>query len=402
LIDRPIAAIYPLGLHLPDLSGTSQFPWRDAFFWLLVGIGPVFILSLSTQRVVVLIGLILILPVLGVSSATFSSRFKDQVSARLARYDEDPSARKVRLVETRIGFHTQSGAVANEGYYVSEKPISKAGVAGYSSLPRITPSVYGLVLPAHGSGSGEDEDAASGHYVVLERTNVRAYGNHETRYSVPLKWGDHVGVQRIVRTEGKTIAYQFVTYGGTGSLRFDAAKLAINPVNLVEENEIVFSRNMNLVSEDGKNLAFGFEAANLVPGFYRFTVMLEDVDASVWFKRRTDPLMIVVFAADTEEGKKKVRRWAPMLGRAMEAVPPDGAERPMVEAYLAPYWSMVPFLGSQKMQFEFENERKQSLFIAGVYSGEYDLKLKTIGLARRTFRIWEGGELKPYRLPPKP
>ena len=54
------------------------------------------------------------------------------------------------------------------------------------------------------------------------------------------------------------------------------------------------------------------------------------------------------------------------------------------------------------MQFEFENERKQSIYIAGVYSGEYDLTLKTIELERRTFRIWEGGELKPYRLPPKP
>ena len=47
-------------------------------------------------------------------------------------------------------------------------------------------------------------------------------------------------------------------------------------------------------------------------------------------------------------------------------------------------------------------ESTQSIFIAGVYSGEYDLTLKSFALERRTFKIWEKGELKPYRLPPKP
>jgi hypothetical protein len=88
-----------------------------------------------------------------------------------------------------------------------------------------------------------------------------------------------------------------------------------------------------------------------------------------------------------------------MLGRAIEANPPEGAERPLVEAYLGPHWSTVPYLSRQRMQFEFENDRKQNIYVAGVYYGEYDLRLREITLEKRSFEIWENGELKPLTLP---
>ena len=74
----------------------------------------------------------------------------------------------------------------------------------------------------------------------------------------------------------------------------------------------------------------------------------------------------------------------------MEIPPPPGDSRPLVEAYLVPYWSMVPVLGEQEMQFTFENERDGHLFIVGVYSGEFDLRMDRIRLERRMFKIREG------------
>ncbi len=401
LTDRLIASTYPLGIHLPDLTDTATFPWADTVVWTLIAVVPLLILKQKwPQKRVALLVFCLVLPAVFASTVDYAHRMEIHTSPSLQTFQGEDQDRSVRLIEKRTGFKMGKGLVKEEGLYVAKEGQANSGIVGYAALPYIIPSVYGTIIPY--ISDFWDPAVALGYYVVAERTNVRAYGNHEIRHAIPLTGEGQFASNRFVRTNGKHTIYQFVSYRGKGELGFGVAKLAINPVNLVEVNEVVFSREMNLVSEKGKSLSIGFEATNLIPGFYRFTVAIEDVDVAVWFKRRTDPLMFLVFPANTEEGQEKVRKWIPMLGRAMEAVPPDGAERPMVEAYLAPHWSMVPFLGEQRMQFEFENDKKQSIFIAGVYSGEYDLTLKSIALERRTFKIWEKGELKPYRLPPKP
>jgi len=401
LIDRSIATLYPLGVHFPRLENLAKFPWQDIFFWVPLAAGSLILTHLALRRrIAVSSGFLLVLLAVSASGTKYPSRLRDQVSARLETYDEDVLGRKVRMIEKRARFNETTGVTREDGYYVARDSQLSAGIVGYSGLPNIVASIYGIALPAVGSPS--TDGMPTGYYVVGERTSVRAYGNHEIRWAIPVTGDGQVGFQRFVRTAGKHPTYQFMTFSGEGSMSFGDTKIMINPLRIREENTLLSRGDLNLPNEGERDFNLSIEAPDLDPGFYRFSVTVEDVDPTVWFVRRADPIMFVVYAADTAAGKRKFRKWVPMLGKAMEAIPPKGLERPLVEAYLAPHWAMIPILGDDKMQFEFENDRKQTIYVGGIYSGEYNLRLRSISLEQRTFQTWEAGELKPLHLPSKP
>ena len=393
LIDRTIASIYPIALHFPDLSDSSSIPWMDSVFWLIVGGVPAVVFyTRSPYRWAIMVVVILLLPFTAVSTDAYTSRFI-QVSGKLETFGDSGSP-GVEIIKKTARFSPGPGTVHEDGYNVVRS--SGPSIAGFSSLPTTSPSLYGVVLPVS-SRSGSDSANAS--YVVIERASVRAYGNHETRYALQPAGEGSIAVQRLVRSEGRSLAFQFMLYSGVGDLSFGQTKVVINPKRIVESTRLVYENDMNLPRPGERAFALSFVAANLDAGFYRIRLSIEDVDPSIWLARRADPLMFFVFPADIEEGRKKSEKWAPMLGRAIEANPPEGAERPLVEAYLGPHWSTVPYLGRQRMQFEFENDRNQNIYVAGVYYGEYDLRLREITLEKRSFEIWENGELKTLTLP---
>jgi hypothetical protein len=393
LIDRTIASIYPIALHFPDLSDSSSIPWMDSVFWLIVGGVPAVVFyTRSPYRWAIMVVVILLLPFTAVSTDAYTSRFI-QVSGKLETFGDSGSP-GVEIIKKTARFSPGPGTVHEDGYNVVRS--SGPSIAGFSSLPTTSPSLYGVVLPVS-SRSGSDSANAS--YVVIERASVRAYGNHETRYALQPAGEGSIAVQRLVRSEGRSLAFQFMLYSGVGDLSFGQTKVVINPKRIVESTRLVYENDMNLPRPGERAFALSFVAANLDAGFYRIRLSIEDVDPSIWLARRADPLMFFVFPADIEEGRKKSEKWAPMLGRAIEANPPEGAERPLVEAYLGPHWSMVPYLGKQRMQLEFENDRKQNIYVAGVYYGEYDLGLREITLEKRSFETWENGELKTLTLP---
>jgi len=395
---RAITTLYPLGAHLPDLTTGDAFPWMDTLVWVgLLAVPIAIAIFLKSQRPLALGVFALLFPGVSASVIDYPGRMTEQTSWRMLKYDQPGEQPNVSLRERTAGFTPSDGVIRQDRLFTAREDTRGAGVVGYSALPYLTPSVYGVILPLQSNA-----EAVNGTFVLAERASVRAYGNHETRWSIPISIDTQFGFNRVVRSSGVSTAYQFVTFDGKGTVQFGETKTAINPVQIIDRSREVFSRSMNLPEEGEQSFTFSFEATNLDAGFYRLRIELDDVPLSTLVKRRADPVMIVIYEDNLEVGREKARNWVPMLGRAMEAVPPEGSERPMVESYLAPFWSLVPVLGEQRMQIEFENPKKQSIYIAGGYRGEIAFRLENLTLEKRTLFVKEEGEVKSLTLPKLP
>lgn len=395
LVDRDIASVYPLELHLPQLGKATAFPWVDALVWGFAGIAPAVLMRAPFSRPRLVVGAVA-MALCAVSGIVvdYGSRMDGNASPRLQRHGPDRPGRRPGSVEKRAVFTPEHGILREGALYVAREGMAKRGVVSRGALPYLVPSLYAAVIPVAADGPPRD---VLGSYVVAERASVRAYGNHEVRHSQPITPESQAGFHRLLRVSGKATLYHFVTYEGAGELAFGAAKIGLNLQPITERATVIFEREIPPPAP-GDVATFKFVAPNLAEGFYRIGVELEDVDPAVWVDRRTDPVIFVVFPGHLEEGKDKLARWAPMLGRAMEAVPPDGAERPIVEAYLSPYWSMVPVLGRERMQFDFENTSRRDLYIAGLYFGDRDLRMKSVRVQRLKFDARVNGEVGELRL----
>jgi hypothetical protein len=398
LNDRTISSLYPIGIHFANLAKSAYLPWTDMAIWGAIATLPILILKYVPRPALVLGVFGLVFPSIAVMGIDYDQRIKQQTPARLETID--PTKTDPWLIEMRKGMSTRNGTDYRDGTYTAETDFANRGLVGYSALPTLVPSVYGMFLPYQYEPEGASP--VGGYYLTIVRTNVRAYGNHEIRHAAPLVAGGQLGANRLVRTDGKNLLYQGVVYHDEGTLTFGETNMVNNLVPIVEEHEEVFRREMNLPKEGERGFTFSLQMSNLGPGFYRVYVEIEDVDWSVWLNRKADPLVVVLYKGDPGEARKMVRAWVPMLGKPAETVPPPGTTRPRVEAYLGPHWATVPLVGQEEMQLEFENDRKQDYFIWGVYSGEFELKLEAIRVERRHFMIREDGEMKPFSLVPNP
>ena len=386
LNDRLFASFYPLGVHFPNLANLAPIPWTDMAMWAIgIGLGCAVGKTFRTNRVV---SLAVCIAIVGLSHATvdYARRMRVQTTVRLPLMKANGTAElKVNRMVRRL---TARNGATSEGHTVSVRSgATQPGVVGYGALPTMVPSAYTVRLPYRAEGGG---DETVGHYVIVLRKSVRAFGNHEVRHSAPLRAGSEVAPIRFVSTSGKRVVHHMVSTAGQDEFTLNRAELVINLKEIQEEVEVILDEAVNLPKPGEKRIITSLEATNLPKGHYRVRVDVSGVDPAIWFRRRSDPIMFAVFKASGDEGVRKATRWKPNRGRAMETPPPPGDSRPLVEAYLVPYWSMVPVLGEQEMQFTFENERDGHLFIVGVYSGEFDLRMDRIRLERRMFKIREG------------
>lgn len=394
LTDRGIAAVYPIGTHFADLRRSTDIPFADGMVWGLVGAIPFLVPSRVRWRRLAAAGAgLLVLSVVG--GHAYAERFANQTSARLPSLDAQDTERAMMVNQTRtIG--PQGGAEKQgSGIRVVDGRVGE-GYVGVTMLPHLVPSINGVLVPFH----WESEPAAvPGYSIVAERMGVRAYGNHEIRHAIPLTGPEGIAAHRFVREDGKHIRHHFLSYGGKGTVEVGEVRVASNLAPLREIVRPVFSKDLDLPREGEQGLNFSLSAASMKPGFYRVLLDVENVDASAWFSRRNDPIILTVFPGDMTSGREKAVRWGPMMGRALETIPPTGTERPMVEAYLEPHWATLPIVGARRMAFAFENDRQQDLFIFGYYSGELGLKLKAIRMEARDFEVKERGVWGPLSLP---
>lgn len=391
LIYRALDQMYPVGIHLPLLEDVATVPWLDVGAW--AG-GVAILVSLGRydngKLALLMVGLVAIVPVL--ASSGYAERLKTLVAPGLSRFSSREGDVEVRSFRQKVRFGTYNGTVQEGDEYVARPSSARAGVAGYSGLPHIYPSVYESTLPATASSPVEGLPGAS--YVLTRRYGVRAQLNHQTRYAVPLGSDKSAASVRLVESSGRGIVQHFVMYEEGADLRFGDAKLTQLPVQLRETHQLELSRQLDLDTRDGKGFYHGFTVVDLEPGFYRFDVEVEHVDASVWIDRQTDPVMITLFAdvKDLQDGRERARAWRPMLGRAIELPILTPVERPSVEAYLSPFWATVPF--ADQMKFNFENDRRQTFYVEIYYPGQHGLVLRSIDLHRRSFTRRDGSSFR--------
>ena len=183
---RALDALYPVGIHFPLLKDVAEVPWREIICWL---------------------GLVMCLAMIRTVHAKTHVIFLIAVAL----------ARMVQQIEDVKDFRLSRGEVPEEGNYTVSYSGVRSEVAGRTLGRRVFPSVYDSILPA--TAILPSDGTPGGYYILTKRYSVQAYGNHETRYAVPIVSDQSHARMRFVQTSGHAVSRDFITYRGKDTVR---------------------------------------------------------------------------------------------------------------------------------------------------------------------------------------